>query len=156
MVFFCRQCGSCCMYMGDYIVIEDQTGPFEFACESVSTGTPFIARVSDNKHQIFLDHTFLDQHPSACRFLRPEGDLVLCVIHETRPCQCRHYRCVVMRIFNSRGCLIGHVTGNLSLHTDDPVLRNEWEAAEQSISRSSDDAEIRLQKYLEDKGYRVE
>ena len=64
------------MYMGDYIVIEHQIGPFEFACESVSTGTPFIARIDDDKHQIFLDHTFPDQHPTACRFLRPEGNLI--------------------------------------------------------------------------------
>ena len=39
MVFTCRQCGTCCMYLGDYIVIDHQVGPFEFACESVSTGT---------------------------------------------------------------------------------------------------------------------
>ncbi len=39
------------MHMGDYIVIEHQIGPFEFACESVSTGTPFIARIDDDKHR---------------------------------------------------------------------------------------------------------
>ena len=44
------------MYMGDYIAIEHQIGPFEFACESVSTGTPFIARVDEDKRDIFLDH----------------------------------------------------------------------------------------------------
>jgi hypothetical protein len=37
------------MYMGDYIVIDHMIGPFEFACESVSTGTPFHARVDDDK-----------------------------------------------------------------------------------------------------------
>jgi Fe-S-cluster containining protein len=144
------------MYMGDYLVIEHQIGPFEFACESVSTGTPFIARIDDDKHEIFLDRTFQDHHPTACRFLRPDGDLIRCVIHETSPCQCKHYRCEVMRIFNSRGDRIGTVTGNLSLHSDDPVLRNAWEEAERRISYLSDDAEILLQKYLEDKGYRVE
>ena len=51
------------MCMGDYIVIENQIGPFEFACESVSTGTPFTAIIDDDKYQIFLDHTFPDQHP---------------------------------------------------------------------------------------------
>jgi hypothetical protein len=61
-----------------------------------------------------------------------------------------------MRIFDSRGNQIGNVTGNLSLHSNDPVLRGEWEAAERRISHLSDDAEIGLQKYLEDKGYRVE
>ena len=61
-----------------------------------------------------------------------------------------------MRIFDSQGKLIGTVTGNLSLHSDDPVLRGEWEAAERRISHLSDDAETELQKYLEDKGYRVE
>ncbi|MDD1696782.1 MAG: hypothetical protein LUQ36_00290 [Methanoregula sp.] len=144
------------MYMGDYIVIEHQIGPFEFACESVSTGTPFIARIDDDKHQIFLDHSFSDQHPAACRFLRPEGNLIRCVIHETRPGQCKYYRCVVMRIFDSHGNLIGTVTGNLSLHSDDPLLRGVWEEAERGISHLPVDAEIWLQKYLEDKGYRVE
>jgi hypothetical protein len=144
------------MYMGDYIIIENQISPFEFACESVSTGTQFIARIDEDKHQIFLDQTFPRQHPSACRFLRPEGDLLRCVIHKTSPCQCKHYRCVVMRIFDSRGNFIGYVNGNLSLHSDDPVLRSEWEATERRISHMSDDAEQWLQKYLEEKGYRIE
>jgi hypothetical protein len=142
--------------MGDYIIIEHQVGPFEFVCESVSTGTPFIARVDDDKHEIFLDHTFPDQHPTACRFLRPDGDLLRCVIHETSPCQCKYYRCVVMRIFNSRGDRIGIVTGNLSLHSNDTALRSTWETVEGKILYPSDDTEIWLQKYLEDKGYRVE
>jgi hypothetical protein len=61
-----------------------------------------------------------------------------------------------MRIFDSRGNLIGTVTGDLSLHSNDPELRSEWEEAERRVSHLSDDAEIWLQKYLEDKGYRVE
>jgi hypothetical protein len=144
------------MYMGDYIVIEHQIGPFEFACESVSTGTPFIARIDDDKHQIFLDHTFPDEHPTACRFLRPEGDLIRCVIHDSSPGQCKYYRCIVMRIFNSYGNLTGTVTGNLSLHSNDAVLRGLWEAEKQRISQLSGDAEIWLQKYLEENGFRVE
>ena len=156
MVFTCRQCGMCCMYMGDYIVIEHQIGPFEFACESVSTGTPFVARIDEDKHHIFLDHTFPDQHPSACRFLRPDGDLIRCVIHDSSPCQCKYYRCVIMRIFDSQESLIGIVTGDLSLHSNDVVLRGLWEAEERRISHLSADEEIWLQKYLEDKGFRIE
>ena len=156
MVFNCRQCGTCCMYMGDYIVIEHQIGPFEFACESVSTGTPFIARIDDDKHQIFLDHTFPDEHPTACRFLRPEGDLIRCVIHDSSPGQCKYYRCIIMRIFNSHGNLTGTVTGNLSLHSNDAVLRGLWEAEKRRISQLSGDEEIWLQKYLEENGFRVE
>jgi hypothetical protein len=144
------------MYMGDYIVIEHQIGPFEFACESVSTGTPFIARIDDDKLQIFLDHTFPDEHPTACRFLRPEGDLIRCVIHDSSPGQCKYYRCTVMRIFDSHGNLTGTVTGNLSLHSNDAVLRGLWEAEERRISQLSSDAEIWLQKYLEENGFRVE
>jgi Fe-S-cluster containining protein len=144
------------MCMGDYIVIENQIGPFEFACESVSTGTPFIAIIDDDKHQIFLDRTFPDQHPAACRFLRPDGKLIRCVIHETSPPQCKNYRCVIMRIFDSHKNLSGTVTGNLSLHTDDPVLRNVWEDAERKFSFLSEEGEKNLQKYLEEKGYRVE
>ena len=58
------------MYLGDYIVIERQLGPFSFAAESVSTGTPFIAEIDEDKRHLFVDHTFPDQHPTACRFLR--------------------------------------------------------------------------------------
>ena len=61
-----------------------------------------------------------------------------------------------MRIFDSRGNLIGTVTGNLSLHSNDPELRGVWEAAERRVSNLTEDAEIWLQKYLESKGYRVE
>jgi hypothetical protein len=142
--------------MGDYIIIEHQIGPFEFACESVSTGTPFIARIDDDKHQIFLDHTFPDEHPTACRFLRPEGDLIRCVIHDSSPGQCKYYRCIVMRIFDSHGNLTGTVTGNLSLHSNDAVLRGLWEAEKRRISQLSGDEEIWLQKYLEENGFRVE
>ena len=144
------------MYMGDYIVIEHEIGPFEFACESVSTGTPFIARVDDDKREIFLDHSFPDVHHSACRFLRPDGDRIRCSIHETSPCQCKFYRCVVMRIFDPHGDLKGTVTGTLSLHSDDPMLRIVWETAEHEILSEGSDREGQLQKYLEARGYRVE
>ena len=144
------------MYMGDYIVIEHQISPFEFACESVSTGTPFIARIDEDKRDIFLDSTFPDQHPTACRFLRPEGNLVRCTIHESSPCQCKFYRCVVMKIFDRQGTQLGRVNGNLSLHSDDPNLRAQWEEAGRKISHISDNAEMQLLQYLKDKGYRVE
>jgi hypothetical protein len=144
------------MYMGDYIVIEHQIGPFEFACESVSTGTPFIARVDDDKHEIFLDNSFPDRHPSACRFLRPDGDRIRCSIHKTSPCQCKFYRCVVMRIFDAHGDLKGTVTGTLSLHSDDPLLRSVWETAERVLSSEGLHREAQLQQYLETRGYRVE
>ena len=144
------------MYMGDYIAIENQPGPFEFACDSVSTGTPFIARIDKDKREIFLDHTFPDQHPAACRFLRPDGDRIRCTIHETSPCQCKFYRCVVMRIFDSRRNLRGTVTGTLSLHSNDPILRSVWETAEREISPDAGDREGLLQQYLETHGYLVE
>jgi Fe-S-cluster containining protein len=144
------------MYMGDYIVIEHQIGPFEFACESVSTGTPFIARVDDDKHEIFLDNSFPDMHPSGCRFLRPDGDRIRCSIHKTSPCQCKFYRCVVMRIFDAHGDLKGTVTGTLSLHSDDPMLRSVWETAERVLSSEGLHREEQLQQYLETRGYRVE
>ncbi len=144
------------MYMGDYIAIEHQIGPFEFACESVSTGTPFIARIDEDKRDIFLDHTFPDQHPSACRFLRPDGDLIRCTIHKSSPCQCKSYRCVVMKIFDLQGNRLGIVNGNLSLHSDDPRLRAIWEEAGRKIPPHSDNTEMLLQQHLEDEGYRVE
>jgi hypothetical protein len=144
------------MFMGDYIAIERQVGPFEFECESVSTGTPFLARVDEDKREIFLDHAWISRYPAACRFLRPRGDHILCTVHGTSPAQCRFYRCVVMRIFDGRGIPVGKVTGTLALHSDDSALRDLWESALREIPEWSGDPEERLQRVLEDHGYRVE
>jgi len=156
MVFTCQQCGTCCMYMGDYITIERQLSQFEFECSSVSTGTPFLARVDDDKREIFLDCTWSDRHPSACRFLRPDGKLIRCTIHETSPPQCKFYRCVVMRIYDPAGVQVGIVTGTLALHSDNRELRLCWEEAERIIQDTSADTEVQFARALEAKGYRVE
>jgi len=155
MVFTCRQCGSCCMYLGDYIVIGRQTGPFTFECESVSTGTPFTAEVDEDKRGIFSDHSFPENHPSACRFLRPDGDLLRCTIHRDSPAQCKFYRCVAMRVFDRAGREAGYVTGALALHSDDPALRSVWETVERKRPRSDEEAEPWIASYLSGKGYRV-
>jgi len=156
MVFTCRQCGTCCMYLGDYIVIEQQTGPFRFACESVSTGTPFTAEIDEDKRGIFLDQTFPDQHPRACRFLRPDGALLRCTIHRDSPAQCKYYRCVVMRVADNGGRPLGYVTGALALHADDPVLRSVWDEIDLKRPKSDAEAEPWIASFLRGKGYRVE
>ena len=144
------------MYMGDCIVIEHQLGPFEFACCSVSTDTLFIARIDEDKREIFSDYSFPNQHPSACRFLRPDGNLIRCTIHRDSPSQCKFYRCVVMRVSDAAGHFLGTVTGTLALHSDDPGLRLVWEEAKKRIPESVPDAEERLGRYLLEMGYRVE
>ena len=156
MVFTCRQCGTCCMYLGDYIVIDHPIGRFKFACESVSTGTQFVACIDDDKRELFSDHTFPDNHPHACRFLRPEGNLLRCTIHRDSPAQCKFYRCVIMRIFDPAGNPLGTVTGTNNLHSDDTALRTTWEQAEKIIPESLLDAEERRRIYLIDRGYLVE
>ncbi|HUK93074.1 MAG TPA: hypothetical protein VLU98_03455 [Methanomicrobiales archaeon] len=156
MAFRCRMCGTCCMYLGDYIAIDREIGPFEFECESVSTGTPFLARVDEDKRDIFRDRSWLDGRLTACRFLRPSGDRILCTIHETSPAQCKFYRCVVMQVFDPAGALIGRVTGTLALHSENRELRAIWEAGLREIPDGSADVEARLQKVLESHGYRVE
>ena len=143
------------MYLGDYIVIEEQTGPFEFACESVSTGTKFTASVDEDKREIFLDRSFPDSHPHACRFLRPDGPLLRCTIHRDSPAQCKFYRCVVMRIADEKGNDLGIVTGTLHLHSEDRGLRSVWEAAEKAFPETTPDAEDRRWQYLTGLGYRV-
>lgn len=156
MTFTCRQCGTCCMYMGDYIVIERQIGPFEFSCCSVSTDTPFIARVDEDNQEIFSNYSFPDQNPSACRFLRPDGPLIRCTIHRDSPPQCKFYRCIVMKVSDASGTFLGTVTGTLALHSDDPDLRQMWDEAKKCIPESLPDYEERLGSYFVEKGYRVE
>ena len=70
MTFHCRQCGSCCMYMGDYIGIERETGPFEFDCVSVSTGTPFHARVDEDKRHLFVERDWILRAPHGMQVLK--------------------------------------------------------------------------------------
>jgi len=156
MTFNCRQCGTCCMYLGDYIVIERQTGPFTFECECVSTGTAFTAEVDEDKRGIFSDHSFPEKHPAACRFLRPDGSLIRCTIHRDSPAQCKFYRCTVMHILDNSGCQVGTVTGTLSLHSDDTGLRAVWETAQKLRPGDDKEAEEWLPRYLEKNGYRVE
>ena len=83
------------MYLGDYISIDREIGPFEFECSSVSTGTPFYARVDEDKRELFLDTTWIQEHPAACRFLRPSGERIVCTIHE--------YKCSTVQILPVRG-----------------------------------------------------
>jgi hypothetical protein len=156
MAFRCRMCGTCCLHMGDYIAIDREIGPFSFACESVSTGTPFLAIVDEDKRELFLDTAWISGHPAACRFLRPRGEHIICTIHDTSPAQCKYYRCVVMRIFDPSGVLVGKVTGTLALHSDNQDLRGTWEVALREIPEGSGDIEARLQEVLESRGYRVE
>jgi hypothetical protein len=144
------------MFLGDYIVIERQTGPFSFACESVSTGTSFRAEVDEDKRAIFLDHTFPTDHPHACRFLRPDGSLLRCTIHRDSPAQCKFYRCVVMRVLDFRGELLGTVRGTLDLHSDDPGLRAAWEEVVRQRPKEDREAEPWIAGFLQRKGYRVE
>jgi Fe-S-cluster containining protein len=144
------------MFLGDYIVIERQTGPFSFECESVSSGTPFTAEVDEDKRTIFMNFTFPDQHPAACRFLRPDGDQLRCTIHRDSPVQCKVYRCVVMRVTNAHGTLIGTVRGTLDLHSDNPDLRALWEEVVRRRPKDDSEAEPWIAGFLQEKGYRVD
>ena len=153
----CRQCGSCCMYLGDYIVIERQTGPFEFVATCVSTGTEFTARVVPDKQHLFSDKSFITDHPSACPFLRPAGDgRVICTVHDTRPYQCRAFHCTSMLIYSADRKLIGTVNGNLAVLTDDKELWEFWQRTIDTIPFSSPDIEGRMKEELTRYGYHIE
>jgi hypothetical protein len=145
------------MYMGDYIAIERETGPFEFDCSSVSTGTPFRARVDEDKRMLFLETGWIAKHPRACRFLRPAGgSRIVCTIHETIAVQCKFYRCTVMKIFSPGGDYLGKINGNLSLHTDDKSLKKTWESADREIPWNSAGVEAWIAGFLRKNGYSVE
>jgi Fe-S-cluster containining protein len=144
------------MYLGDYIVIERRTGPFTFDCESVSTGTPFTAEIDEDKRTIFSDSSFSERNPQACRFLRPDGNLLRCTIHRDSPVQCKMYRCVVMRVSDAGGNLLGTVRGTLDLHANDPGLRAVWDEVVRKRPKNDRDAEPWIAAFLREKGYRVD
>ncbi|MFA5001651.1 MAG: hypothetical protein WC502_01610 [Methanolinea sp.] len=141
------------MYMGDFIVIEEKIGPDEYRGCSVSTGTPFIARIDDDKRDLFSDDSWIKTHPSACRFLRPSGEKIVCTIHETSPVQCKAYRCVIIRVCSQDGMARGFVTGTLALHSDDPALKKDWKSLERQITAFPEDAENLIAGVLMEKGY---
>lgn len=144
------------MYLGDYIVIEEQTGPYTFNCCCVSTGTDFSAEVDPDKRIFFDDYTFPGMHPSACRFLRPlGGEKIGCTIHSDSPAQCKYYRCVVMRILNSDEEEIGTITGTLALHSNDITLRSVWNNITRDIPEETPDSEETIRKWLIQAGYQV-
>lgn len=157
MGFDCRICGCCCMYLGDYIVIEEQTGPYTFSCSSVSTGTGFSATIDPDKRVFFDDQTFPGTHPSACRFLRPLGDgRIGCTIHTDSPAQCKHYRCVILRISSPDGTEIGRVTGTGALHSSDMNLRSLFEAITAGTPPTTPEEEETVRAGLAAAGYQVE
>jgi hypothetical protein len=143
------------MYLGDYIVIERQTGEFTFDCECVSTGTTFTAEVDEEKRRIFSDFSFPFAHPTACRFLRPDGNLIRCTIHRDSPAQCKFYRCVVLHISDNSGRFLGYVTGTLALHSDDPDLRLIWEEVVRKRPATDEEAEPWIMEYLKGRGYQI-
>jgi Fe-S-cluster containining protein len=153
MAFTCKQCGTCCMHLGDYIVIERQDGPFEFLGCCVSTGTEFRAHIDVDKQELFLDQSWIKNYPSACPFLRPAGDRIVCTIHEISPAQCKMYRCVIFTISSSDGNVIGRVTGTLNLQSDDPELQQAWSEIEPVVPRTSADPEEKIKMLLEERGY---
>ena len=156
MTFNCRQCGSCCMYLGDYIEMGRQIGSFTYECECVSTGTAFTAEVDEDKRRLFSDFSFPIEHPTACRFLRPDRDLLRCTIHRDSPAQCKFYRCIAMRILDRAGRPVGYITGALALHSDDRDLRRIWESIERGRPKPDKEAEPWIAACLLEKGYRVD
>lgn len=156
MVFTCAQCGQCCMYLGDYIVIDAKTGPYTFSCSCVSTNTLFQAVVDEDKRNFFDNTEFSRAHPHACPFLRPTDDgRIVCTIHKTSPAQCKMYRCVAVRIFSGEK-QIGYITCMGALHSDDPSLRSLYESCVQQIPDEDQERDEWFARLFEKYGYRTE
>ncbi|MDT8358666.1 MAG: YkgJ family cysteine cluster protein [Methanomicrobiaceae archaeon] len=90
---FCTRCGKCCMHMGEIVGIDEATGDFEFSVRIDPVMSVFAARIDDRFRDLFLDRAWIEDNPSACPFLRPEGMLFTCTIHEKRPGLCQTYFC---------------------------------------------------------------
>ena len=143
------------MFMGECIRIEEILEPDAFLCSAMATGTTFFARVDGDKRDLFADRAWIDSQPSACPFLRRVENRGICTIHETSPVQCKTYRCTVLRILSNDGSVRGLITGTLALHTDDAILREEWERAQASIVWGAHDTEEQIARYFVLRGYRI-
>jgi len=143
------------MYLGDYLVIDEQTGPYSYACSCVSTNTSFQAVVDEDKRDIFDNRDFSVLHPHACPFLRPAGDdRIVCTIHSTSPAQCKIYRCIAVRIY-SGDSMVGYITGMGALHTEDPGLRALYESCLSRLPQGEQNRDGWLSRFFEDHGYRT-
>jgi hypothetical protein len=143
------------MYLGDYIVIDEEKGPYNFLCSCVSTGTIFTAVVDNDKRTLFDNSEFLKDKPHACSFLRAAEDgRILCTIHETSPAQCKAYRCILMEIFTNN-IRIGYITGTWALHSDNKKLREIYETGLTLLPTEFEDKERWMAEFLVEKGYMV-
>lgn len=143
------------MYLGDYIIINEQIGPFSYDCSCVSTNTLFHAVVDEDKRLFFDNPAFVKAHPHACPFLRPTKDgRIVCSVHETSPAQCKIYRCVAVRIFSGEKEL-GYITGMGALHSDDPDLRALYESCVHQMPGNDTERDEWLSLFFEDHGYKT-
>ena len=93
MASSCTRCGKCCMHMGEIIGIEQATGDLEFSVRIDPVMAGFPARIDEEFRKLFLDRSWIEGHPAACPFLRPDGALFTCTIHGSRPGICKVYFC---------------------------------------------------------------
>jgi hypothetical protein len=79
--------------------------------------------------------------------------MIICTIHASSPEQCKRYRCTAFRISSPKGEVIGRVTGELNLHTQDPGLRSAWDDLPMDFPAFPDKSEDMLMRFLEERGY---
>lgn len=142
------------MGFGRYITINQTIGG-AYGCTLSLTKESFMATLDPGRFSLFKERSFLLENPHACPFLRKDGQRIICTIYQSRPRFCREYICHTGKVLHD-GEVLGVMKGRRDLQTEDPTLRELWNALKESYGGSGDPAwKQAVQKALTDAGYEV-
>jgi uncharacterized protein len=156
--FTCTRCGACCVSLGNTIRIERKAGPRDYYCRDRISGNLSLVHIEAPYVPFFRETSHDERDPGkGCTFLvrTPEG--CSCSVYQTRPLLCREFQCCRMRIYRPEGRAVGTVKGRRSLSTDDPGLRDLWNAEIAGLNIEHDGTwDLRVRDILEKAGFSVE
>lgn len=140
MPFECSQCGECCSHLGLVFQIIEQRGDYAFLLRNQYTGATHQVSVSPGLYHLYDNRQIFEERPEACPLFRfnPDTGLYYCTVHLTRPDICREYGCWRFLITDGHGNRAGRIMGTRHLHTEDPGLRQLWDA-EVALLHEDDD-----------------
>ncbi|HTY15755.1 MAG TPA: YkgJ family cysteine cluster protein [Methanoregulaceae archaeon] len=154
--FACTRCGACCVSLGNTIRIERKAGPRAYYCRDVISGNLSLVHIEAPCVPFFQEARGREQG-KGCAFLVRMPEEYACAVYQTRPLLCREFQCCRMRIYRPDGQVAGTVKGRRSLSSDDPGLRELWNAEIAALSTEHDGTwDLQVKKILQNAGFTVD